>query len=567
MIGKSILNYEIKSLIGEGGMGSVYLATHTQVNRTVAIKSLLPQFMANEEIKQRFKNEASTLAHLQHPNVVGLFDYVEDESGMYLVMEYVEGMPLDDFIKNVTGPMPEERAVPIIKEILLAFSYAHQKGIVHRDIKPANIIITQNDGVKVLDFGIARLLGEGNHNLTKTGTQMGTVFYMSPEQVQGKKVDIRSDIYSLGVTFYQMLTGVNPYIGLTTEYEVYSRIVKEDLPPPQEIYPGVPAYLATILKKALAKEPDDRFQTCDEFLAAVEAKATLATHSVAKPVQQQVNQQQSTQRQNAPQPLIKQSNGIATASLVLGIFGFILSFIPFASFGGLLLCLLAIIFGAKGISNIRKNQALKSSKGVANGGLIIGIIGLLVSLIVSIALVYALFILDSDRDGIINSKDTCPYETGDYINNGCPPADTDSDGVSDDNDACPIESGPIENNGCPWPDSDEDGVLDKDDVCPDTFGTGSNGCQVEGSCIFWFDSDETGEWSGNVSIYVNGSYAGEIDGWYPNAPDCYSSGCVTVSRTPGQYRWSAISDDGIEWEAGTFEIIEGGCDNRQLYVY
>ena len=523
--------------------------------------------MANEEIKQRFKNEASTLAHLQHPNVVGLFDYVEDESGMYLVMEYVEGMQLDDFIKNVTGPMPEERAVPIIKEILLAFSYAHQKGIVHRDIKPANIIITQNDGVKVLDFGIARLLGEGNHNLTKTGTQMGTVFYMSPEQVQGKKVDIRSDIYSLGVTFYQMLTGVNPYIGLTTEYEVYSRIVKEDLPPPQEIYPGVPAYLATILKKALAKEPDDRFQTCDEFLAAVEAKATLATHSVAIPVQQQVPQQQSTQRENAPQPLIKQSNGIATASLVLGIFGFILSFIPFASFGGLLLCLLAIIFGAKGISNIRKNQALKSSKGVANGGLIIGIIGLLVSLIVSIALVYALFILDSDRDGIINSRDICPYEAGDYINNGCPPADTDSDDVSDDIDACINEKGPIENNGCPWPDSDEDGVLDKDDVCPDTFGTGSNGCQVEGSCIFWFDSDETGKWSGNVSIYVNGSYAGEIDGWYPNAPDCYSSGCVTVSRTPGQYRWSAISDDGLEWEEGTFEIIEGGCDNRQLYVY
>ena len=148
MIGKSILNYEVKSLIGEGGMGSVYLASHTQVNRTVAIKSLLPQFMANEEIKQRFKNEASTLAHLQHPNIVGLFDYIEDETGMYLVMEYVEGIPLDDFITNVTGPMPEERAVPIIKEILAAFSYAHQKGIVHRDIKPANIIITQNDGAK-----------------------------------------------------------------------------------------------------------------------------------------------------------------------------------------------------------------------------------------------------------------------------------------------------------------------------------------------------------------------------------------------------------------------------------
>ena len=150
MIGKSILNYEIKSLIGEGGMGTVYLASHTKVNRIVAIKSLLPQFMANREIKQRFKNEASTLANLQHPNIVGLFDYTEDESGMYLVMEFVEGTALDDFIKNVTGPMPENRAIPIIKEILTAFSYAHQKGIVHRDIKPANIIIMKNDSVKIL---------------------------------------------------------------------------------------------------------------------------------------------------------------------------------------------------------------------------------------------------------------------------------------------------------------------------------------------------------------------------------------------------------------------------------
>ena len=282
MEGHTILNYKIESLIGTGGMGSVYLASHTQVNRKVAIKSLLPQFMANTEIKQRFKNEASTLAHLQHPNIVGLFDYTEDETGMYLVMEYVDGTPLDDFIKNVTGPMPEKRAVPIMKEILLGFSYAHQKGVVHRDIKPANIIITKSDGAKILDFGIARLVGEGNHNLTKTGTQMGTVFYMSPEQVQGKKLDHRSDIYSLGITFYQMLTGINPYNGITTEYEVFSRIVKEDLPAPQDVYPGVPAYLSSILKKAMEKDPDNRFQSCDEFLKAVDEKTTDFQTSLSK---------------------------------------------------------------------------------------------------------------------------------------------------------------------------------------------------------------------------------------------------------------------------------------------
>jgi serine/threonine protein kinase len=562
MIGKSILNYEVKSLIGEGGMGSVYLASHTQVNRTVAIKSLLPQFMANQEIKQRFKNEASTLAHLQHPNIVGLFDYIEDETGMYLVMEYVEGIPLDDFITNVTGPMPEERAVPIIKEILAAFSYAHQKGIVHRDIKPANIIITQNDGAKILDFGIARLLGDGNHNLTKTGTQMGTVFYMSPEQVQGKKVDIRSDIYSLGVTFYQMLTGVNPYKGLTTEYEVYSRIVKEDLPPPQEIYPGIPTYLSTILKKALAKDPDDRFQTCEEFLGALEAKANISAPPAAKPIQNQVNQPSNHQK-----PIHKKSNGIAIAGLVMGILGLILSFIPFASFVGFLFCLLAIIFGAKGLSNVRKNQELKSSKGISNAGLIIGIIGLLISLVVSIGLIYVMNFQDSDNDGIINTRDMCPYEEGDYMNDGCPVYDSDNDGVTDDYDECVDEPGSSENYGCPWPDSDGDGVIDKDDTCPETPGDDPYGCPKEGSFVFWFDSDEIGNWDGNVSIYIDGDYAGQIDEWYSNNPGCGSNGCVTITRTPGYYSWSAQSENGSEWEGGTIEISANECGDQQLYVY
>jgi len=317
MIGLTILNYKIDSLIGKGGMGSVYLASHTQVNRKVAIKSLLPQFMANEEIKQRFKNEASTLAHLQHPNIVGLFDYVENEKGMFLVMEFVEGTPLDEFINNVTGPMPEKRAVPIMKEILTGFSYAHLKGIVHRDIKPGNIIITKNDGAKILDFGIARLMGDGNHNLTKTGTQMGTVFYMSPEQVQGKKLDQRSDIYSLGITFYQMLTGINPYSKLTTEYEVFSQIVKEELPAPKDVYPGVPDYLASVIKKAMEKNPNNRFQSCDEFIKAIEDKAIL--NQVSKP----------TIKQNNQKPVKKPSNVIATISLVVAIIGLMISFIPF----------------------------------------------------------------------------------------------------------------------------------------------------------------------------------------------------------------------------------------------
>jgi serine/threonine protein kinase len=470
MIGQTILNYKIESLIGEGGMGSVYLATHTQMNRKVAIKALLPQFMANAEVKQRFKNEASTLAHLQHPNIVGLFDYIEDETGMYLVMEYVEGTPLDDFISNVTGPMPEGRAVPIMKEILSGFSYAHQKGIVHRDIKPANIIITSNDGAKILDFGIARLIGEGNHNLTKTGTQMGTVFYMSPEQVQGKKVDQRSDIYSLGVSFYQMLTGVNPYNGLTTEYEVYSRIVKEDLPSPQEVYPGVPDYLASVLKKAMEKNPDDRFQTCEDFLSAITSKVSIPkiiqTNPVVPPSDNTIIQ---------PEGGEKKSNGAAVASLILGIVGIITSIIPFANFVSIIICLLAIIFGGKGISNSRKNISLKSSKGLAIAGLVTGIIGFLVALITSISLIYFTYFIDSDGDGVVDRIDSCIYDRGYAYNSGCP--DSDSDGITDDIDECLYEKGHIDNNGCPWPDSDEDGVSDNEDDCPDTPGDANNrGC-------------------------------------------------------------------------------------------
>ncbi len=283
MIGRLILNYKITAVIGEGGMGSVYLAEHTQVDRKVAVKVLLPQYLKNPEIKQRFKNEASLLAKLQHPNIVSLFDFSEEESGLYLIMEYVEGIPLDEYIATVSGAVPSERAIPIMKKILDAFSYAHKMGIVHRDIKPSNIIIGKNDEIKILDFGIARILGKEGHDLTKTGSQMGTVFFMSPEQVQGKELDLRSDIYSLGVTFYQLLTGLNPYQSLTTEYEIYDKIVKEPLPNPQEVYPGVPDFLCTILYRSMEKEPVNRFSNCSDFQTAIEKELILPSPPENKP--------------------------------------------------------------------------------------------------------------------------------------------------------------------------------------------------------------------------------------------------------------------------------------------
>jgi serine/threonine protein kinase len=481
MIGKVILNYEIKALIGEGGMGAVYLAQHTQVSRRVAIKVLLPQYLKNQEIRQRFKNEASMMAHLQHPNIVSLYDYVEDDSGLYLIMEFVEGTPLDEYIAKVTGPMPEMKAIPIIKQILEAFSYAHSQKVVHRDIKPANILVGVDGKVKILDFGIARIIGEGGHNLTKTGTQMGTVFYMSPEQVQGKKVDHRSDIYSLGVTFYQMVTGINPYKGITTEYEVYSKIVNDSLPNPKEIYPGVPDYLIPILNKALSKNPDDRFADCNGFLQAIENR-TLAGYSM--PNQNRAKPSSSSRLQSA-------SDSSGTGSLVLGILALIFSFVPFVNLLSLVLGVIAIVTGNKG----RSSQS--------NAGKVLGVVALIISIIILFASLYMIYFKDtdgdrvpdrrdecpwikgtlhgcpdSDSDGVKNSEDACPYLAGEKSHFGCP--DSDGDRIYDNKDKCANEEGPLENNGCPWPDSDDDGIPDKDDQCPYESGLiDNNGCPYQ----------------------------------------------------------------------------------------
>jgi len=266
MIGRRILNYKIESVIGKGGMGEVFLATHETIGRKVAIKSLLPNLIGHSDIRQRFINEAKVMSQLSHTNIVGLLDYHEEPDGLYLIMDYVDGTPLDELIKNVTGPIGGETCVNYVEQILEAFSYAHSRGMVHRDIKPSNVMITRDGQVKVLDFGIAKILASGTSSLTKTGAQMGTVYYMSPEQVEGKEADVRSDIYSLGVTIYQIATGSNPYHGITTEYEIYSKIIKDELPDPKTVYPGVSDLISGLILKATAKSPSDRFQSCKEML-------------------------------------------------------------------------------------------------------------------------------------------------------------------------------------------------------------------------------------------------------------------------------------------------------------
>ncbi len=270
--GTTIQNYEVIRQIGVGGMGEVWLGKHKLIGREVAIKSLHRQLVLKESIRKRFKNEAATLARLQHPNVVALLDYHEDENGVYLIMEYVEGMPLDEYIDQKSGPIPEPLLSQLFAQILAGVSYAHRKKIVHRDIKPSNFLITPDNTIKILDFGIAKLLDQSDQKLTKTGTAIGTVLYMSPEQVKGEKVDHRSDIYSLGVTLFQMATGQCPYDKFTTEFHVYDKIVNHALPPARSIYPGVTPPIQSLIQQATEKNPDQRFQSSADFLKALGAQ-------------------------------------------------------------------------------------------------------------------------------------------------------------------------------------------------------------------------------------------------------------------------------------------------------
>jgi serine/threonine protein kinase len=220
-------------------------------------------------LRLRFKNEAALMANLNHPNIVTLHDYIETPQGVYLIMEYVEGITLDHYIRNVLGVIPEEKAIAIFKQILEGVMYAHSKGIVHRDLKPANIMLTAEGGVKILDFGIAKNLYASERALTQAGMKIGTIYYMSPEQVLAKELDRRSDIYSLGVMLFEMLTGQNPYQKLESEYAISHKIVHEPLPNLREIYPNIHPYWQKVIQKATQKATGARFQHVGELMEAL----------------------------------------------------------------------------------------------------------------------------------------------------------------------------------------------------------------------------------------------------------------------------------------------------------
>ena len=272
-------NYVILEKIGQGGMGQVLKAKHRRMDRTVALKILSPNVTKTPEAVQRFQREVRAAAKLEHPNIVTAYDADEANGTHFFVMQYVDGRDLSGFIRS-QGRMTVPRAVHCLDQAARGLQYAHERGIVHRDIKPANLLLSHDDQLKILDLGLATMAdndGVVDHGLTGTGAIMGTVDFMAPEQgVNTKRADARSDIYSLGCTFYYLLTGQVPFSGETAVEKI---LAHRDQPIPDlgKQRPDLPAPLVQMFQRMVAKEPADRYQTMGEVLAALRTVGAAAS--------------------------------------------------------------------------------------------------------------------------------------------------------------------------------------------------------------------------------------------------------------------------------------------------
>ena len=299
LAGKMLGNYRVVERIGRGGMAAVYKAYQPALERHVAIKVIHQQLTADDaQFLKRFQREARSVATLRHPNIVQVFDFGTQDDVSYMVMEYLEGHTLKAELNALAGrgeTMPLAEVARIFEAVADALDYAHRQGMVHRDIKPANVMLTTKGEVILTDFGIARIVGGTQY--TATGAVVGTPAYLSPEQGQGERGDERSDIYALGVVLYEMVTGKVPF-DADTPLAVIFKHISDPLPPPRQFNPGIPAALEQVILKAMAKSPDDRYQTVGGMMLAVTdalaapdaacgelAESTLAEAEVATPIE------------------------------------------------------------------------------------------------------------------------------------------------------------------------------------------------------------------------------------------------------------------------------------------
>lgn len=264
-VGDTLGDYRITGVLGAGGMGAVYKVQHLISDRTEALKVLLPDLQGNPELAERFLREIRLQAALSHPAIAALHNAFRLENQLLMVMEYVEGESLDAFLRRERLEL--WAAVEMTLSVLEALSYAHSRGIIHRDIKPANVMLTSQNTVKLMDFGIARL--SKDHHITQTGMALGSLYYMSPEQVRGTEVDARSDLYSMGVLLYEMATGERPIRG-DSSYAVMEAHLQKIPRAPEGLNSQIPAILSHAILRALEKNPADRYQSAGEFSATLD---------------------------------------------------------------------------------------------------------------------------------------------------------------------------------------------------------------------------------------------------------------------------------------------------------
>jgi eukaryotic-like serine/threonine-protein kinase len=263
VVGETVADrYELEELVGTGGMSSVFRAHDRMLDRKVAIKVLHPQYTDDDDYVERFRREARAVARLSHPNIVTVIDRGEEDDRQFIVFEYVDGENLKELVER-SGAMPVETAVSLAHQIARALAFAHEQGLVHRDVKPQNVLLNGDGRAKVTDFGIARSM-DVQHGMTQTGTVLGTSDYIAPEQAQGQPVNAQTDVYSLGVVLYELLTGEVPFPG-ENFVAVAMRHINEPPPHVSERRPEVPPRLDAALQRAMAKDPADRFPSMDSF--------------------------------------------------------------------------------------------------------------------------------------------------------------------------------------------------------------------------------------------------------------------------------------------------------------
>jgi serine/threonine protein kinase len=297
LIGKHLGGYEILSRIGRGGMATVYLALQTSMNRHVAIKLLPRDQMKDDSYLQRFEREVNIVARLEHRNIVPVYDHGMHDDQPYIVMRYMSAGSIDDLLRE--GPLPPEKMLSLIEQIASALDYAHTKNVLHRDLKPSNVLLDDDGGAYITDFGIARMLGsEGQGSTITTQGVVGTPSYMSPEQAQGQPLDGRSDVYALGIMLFEMATGRRPFQN-ETPYSIAVMQVTTPPPPPRSINPKLTTAVEQVIYKTLKKKPDERYQTgaqlAESLKMAIERPADFSGHDTQRPFRKPAASLQATQ--------------------------------------------------------------------------------------------------------------------------------------------------------------------------------------------------------------------------------------------------------------------------------